>query len=65
MIMEKYRCASSRRPSPSVRATIALPPVPSIKPKAPMIMATGKMILMADRAISPTRFETNRPSTTL
>ena len=30
-----------------------------------MIMVTGKMMLTADRARSPTRLDTNRPSTTL
>ena len=63
--MEKYWLASCRFPSPSVFATMALPPDPSIKPKAAKIMATGKMMLTADRASSPTRLETNSPSTTL
>ena len=48
-----------------VRATMALPPAPSIKPAAPIIMATGNMIFTADRAFSPIRLETNSPSTTL
>ena len=65
MNMEKYREASSGLPSPSVRATMALPPVPSMKPKAPTIIVTGKAMFTAERARSPTRLETNSPSTTL
>ena len=65
IIMEKYRLASSGLPSPIVRATMALPPEPSIKPKADRIIATGKMMFTADNASSPTRLDTNRPSTTL
>ena len=65
IIMEKYRLASSCLPSPMVRATMALPPAPSIKPTAPIIIATGNMIFTADRAFSPIRLETNSPSTTL
>ena len=64
-IMEKYRLASSGLPSPMVRATMALPPEPSIKPKADRIMDTGKIIFTADSASSPTRLDTNRPSTML
>ena len=63
--MEKYRLDRSALPSPMVRATIALPPEPSMKPKAARIMATGKMMFTADRASSPTRLDTNSPSTTL
>ena len=65
MNREKYREASSGFPSPRVRATMALPPVPSMKPKAPMIMVMGKAMFTADRARSPTRLDTNSPSTTL
>ena len=65
MIMEKYLSASSLLPSPNVLATKALPPVPSIKPMAPMIIAIGKAIFTAESAISPTRLDTNSPSTTL
>ncbi len=63
--MEKYWLASADLPSPMVRATTALPPEPSIKPAADRIMDTGKTMFTADRAFSPTRLETNRPSTTL
>ena len=63
--MEKYRFASSGLSSPSVLATMALPPVPSIKPKEPKIMLTGNMMFTADSARSPMRFATNSPSTTL
>lgn len=36
-----------------------------MKPKAPMIIVMGKAIFTADRARSPTRLDTNSPSTTL
>ena len=59
----KYREASSGFPSPSVRATMALPPVPSMKPTEPTSIGTGMMRLTAAKAVLPTKFETHRPST--
>lgn len=60
----KYCRALTGSPMPMARATSALPPVPSMKPKAPTIMVRGKMMFTAARALSPTRLETKRPSTT-
>ena len=60
----KYSLAFSPSPVPMTRATSALPPVPIIKPKAPTIMVRGKMMFTAARALSPTRLDTNSPSTT-
>lgn len=54
-----------RLPSPACGPSMALPPVPSMKPKAPMIIVMGKAIFTADRARSPTKLDTNSPSTTL
>ena len=39
--IEKERLACSGLPSPKVRATMALPPVPTIKPSAPKIIIKG------------------------
>ena len=54
--------ASSSSPSPRVRATMALPPVPSMKPMVARIMVRGKAKLVAASAVDPQTFETNRPS---
>jgi len=63
--IEKKRFAMSGRPSPSVRATTALPPVPSMKPTAEISIATGNMMLTALRPMSPTMLDTKSPSATL
>ena len=57
--------ARSRSPSPIVLATSADPPVPTIRPSAPMSMIAGQMTLSAAKAVVPTKFDTNSPSTTL
>ena len=62
--MEKYLLARSFFPSPSVFATMALPPVPIIKPRALNPMRKGMMRLIAAKAVFPTKLDTNRPSTT-
>jgi len=61
----KYCLASLRLPSPKARAISALPPVPSIKPKAPTKVVSGKIIFTEEIALLPTKFETNIQSTTL
>ncbi len=63
--MEKYSFARSFLPSPSVFATMALPPVPIIKPSALKPIRKGMMRLIAANAVFPTKFDTNNPSTTL
>ena len=50
--------ALSSSPSPIVLATSALPPVPSIKPRDPIIMITGYIIFTAARAVLPIKFDT-------
>ena len=52
-------------PSPRVLAMRALPPVPTMKPKAESAMSTGKMRLSAAKAFLPTQLETKKPSTML
>ena len=64
IIMEKYRLAFSRSPSPMVFATSALPPVPIIKPNPPRIIMNGITRLMAAKGTLPTKLDTNSPSTT-
>lgn len=51
-------------PSPSVFATSALPPVPTMKPMPPSIIMNGIIRFIAANGILPTKLETNRPSTT-
>ena len=53
----------SSSPSPRVMPTMALPPVPSIKPTVPMSMGSGMIRLTAAKAVLPTKLETHRPST--
>ncbi len=62
---EKYWLASSGFPSPIVLATIALPPVPTMKPRVPRIIMTGYTRFRAAKGVLPTKLDTNRPSTTL
>ena len=45
--------------------TSAEPPVPTISPSAPISITAGQMMFSAAKADVPTKFETNRPSTTL
>lgn len=52
--MEKYSFACSFLPSPNVFATIALPPVPIMKPKAEIAMRNGMIRLTAANAVFPT-----------
>ena len=60
-IMEKYSFAFSLSPSPKALATMAFPPVPITKPRAPSIEIKGRMILTAAKAVFPTKFDTNIP----
>ena len=62
---EKYRFASSGLPCPMVFATMAEPPVPTMKPGAPAIISRGMMRLMAAKGVFPAKLDTNTPSTTL
>lgn len=64
-INEKYSFAFLFFFSPSVFATIALPPVPIIKPRALNPIINGSMRFMAASAVLPTKLDTNNPSTTL
>ena len=43
---------------------MALPPVPIIKPMALSPIKRGITRLIAAKAVRPTKFETNKPSTT-
>ena len=63
--VEKYSLAFSIFPSPSVFATMALPPVPIMKPRALMPIRKGMIRLTAAKALFPTKLETKSPSTTL
>ena len=47
-----------------VRATTALPPVPSMKPTVAKIIRAGMMRFTAAKAVFPAKLETNTPSTT-
>ena len=60
----KYEHAFSFSPSPNVRETMALPPAPSMKPTAPIIIKKGIIRLMAAKGVFPAKLETNSPSTT-
>ena len=60
--IEKYSFAFSFLPSPSVFATIALPPEPIINPIAPTPIATGRIRLTAANAVFPAKLEINNPS---
>ena len=62
---EKYSMAFSSFCSPSVLATMALPPVPIIKPNAEIPIINGMIRLIAAKAVLPTKLDTNNPSTTL
>ena len=62
---ENTRCARSFCPSPSILATSALPPVPSIYPTTPSTIRNGKIRFTAAKAVLPTKFDTNIPSTML
>ena len=63
--IEKMPFASFVFPSPRVLAMRALPPVPTMNPKAESAMSTGKMRLSAAKAFLPTQLETKKPSTML
>ena len=63
--MLKILLARRSSPCPIVIDTKAEPPVPIIKPNAPMIMTAGQMTFSAAKAVVPTKLETNNPSTTL
>ncbi len=52
--MEKYSFACFFLPSPNVFATIALPPVPIMKPRAEIAMRNGMIRLTAAKAVFPT-----------
>ena len=65
MTMENSRSACFLSPSPIVLPMRALPPVPTMKPKAESAMSTGKMRLSAAKAFLPTQLETKKPSTML
>ena len=64
IIKVKYSLARSLSPRPMVFATMAVPPVPSMKPKPPRIIIRGKIMLIAAKGVLPTKFDTKRPSTT-
>ena len=57
--------AFSGFPSPRVFATMALPPVPIINPKAVSPIIKGIIRLIEAKAVFPTKLETKSPSTTL
>ena len=63
--MENSSLARFLLPVPSVIATRALPPVPSIKPMQPNACKNGIMRLTAANACLPAKLETKNPSTTL
>ena len=63
MSIEKYSLAFSSFFSPRVLDTMALPPVPTIKPVEPSIIITGIIRFTAANASLPTQFDTNTPST--
>ena len=58
----KRSWASSSSPAPRVRATMALPPVPSMKPTVARNMGTGQTKFTAASAVEPAQLETKRPS---
>ena len=62
---EKYLFAFSLSPSPRVFATIAVPPVPNINPTVAIIIRNGIIRFTPLNGISPAKFETKNPSTTL
>ena len=59
------RLAFTGLPSPSVLATSAEPPVPSMNPTAPSTISRGIIRLMAANGVLPTKLDTKMPSTTL
>ena len=63
--IEKYSLAFCFLPSPSVLATIALPPVPTRNPIEPSAIRTGITRFTAAKAFLPTMFDTKIPSTIL
>ena len=63
MSREKPSRADCSSPEPIRRATMALPPVASMIPAAMIRHMTGKTMFRAARASSPTKRETNMPST--
>ena len=64
-IMEKVRQARSLSPWPRIMATRALPPVPNMRPIAPVIIMAGQIRLRAAKGVVPVKFDTNRPSAIL
>lgn len=64
IIREKISFARFLLPVPSVTATSALPPEPSIKPTAEKIMIYGMIRLRAAKGVAPTKLDTKKPSTT-
>ena len=61
---EKISFARLLSPSPSVRATSALPPVPNIKPTVDRIISSGKIRFTAAKGVLPAKLDTKNPSTT-
>ena len=64
-IMENVRQARSLSPWPRIMATRALPPVPNMRPIAPVIIMAGQIRLRAAKGVVPVKFDTNRPSAML
>lgn len=64
IIMENSFSARSPSPSPSVLATSAVPPVPTMKPIPPSTITNGMIRFTAANAVFPTKLETKNPSTT-
>ena len=62
--IEKSLFAFSLSPSPKTFEISAQPPVPIIKPGAPRTIRYGIMKFSAANSVSPTIFDTKRPSTT-
>ena len=55
---EKYRLALSLSRKPKVFATMALPPVPNMKPTVAIIIRNGKIRFSAAKGVFPAKFET-------